>query len=139
MKYLLSWKVVAGLALLILWAWPAVAQTHTLRVDVPFPFTAANQSLPAGQYLFTLHSERPLGFLTAANTSDGCIVSLAGYVRRSGGSLEKGMLRFAKYGSRYVLTGIWQPGQAEGQAVAGSRPPNDYSKGASPVETVELR
>ena len=127
MKNLFSWKSVAvSVGLLALLAAPANAQSPAIRADVPFAFTAANQTLPPGQYRFAIEVDRMLLKITDL---DGTGIWVARLV--PGGSdrhvvdLEKGMLRFHQYGGRYFLSDIWRSGTVQGNALMPSRVPKE--------------
>jgi hypothetical protein len=119
--------VTVALALLVVWAAPVAAQP-AMRVDIPFAFTAGNQSLPAGEYRFTIDHDRMLTTIAPLDGSDVHLVRLVpGASERKSTAVEKGLLRFEKYGERYVLSEIWRPGSTAGKTVTGKRPPRELA------------
>src|SRR3712207_871114 len=111
MKSLLSWtSLMAALTLALFCAAPGFAQT-SMRVDVPFAFTAGEQFLPAGEYWITVESNHMLSVITSTDGKNRCLVTLVpGASNRPTPGLDRGLLSFEKHGVRYVLTGIWRPG-----------------------------
>ncbi len=130
MKSLLSWKSLAvAIAVLILGAASANAQISTLRVNVPFAFTAGTNVLPAGEYEINVHTDLMLSRIVPLNGDAVSLVRLVpGVTDRSPAKSEKGMLRFEKFGQRYVLIGVWRPGCVAGNSVVGGRPAREYAQ-----------
>jgi hypothetical protein len=86
----------------------------TVKADVPFAFTIANQTLPAGQYTVRKMSE--LG--TLAITSNGSALAMIQSNRVESASPQKlTKLVFHKYGDRYFLYQIWVQGEDAGREV----------------------
>jgi hypothetical protein len=130
MKKLFSWKSAAVLpVLVVLLAAPAAAQTPAVRADVPFAFTVADQTFPAGVYRFSVDLDH---MLVVIREERGLGIWLARLVpgdsSRPLRDTEKGLLRFYKYGDRHVLNGIWRAGSAQGNAVTPSRLPRELAK-----------
>jgi hypothetical protein len=130
MKKLFSWKSAAVLAgLVVLLAAPAAAQTPAVRAEVPFAFTVADQTFPAGEYRFLIDSDRMVVHIREERGLGIWLARLIpGASDRPKGNAEKGLLRFYKYGDRYVLNGIWRAGSAQGNAVTPSRLPRELAK-----------
>jgi hypothetical protein len=139
MKNLLSWKVLAGFVLPLIWAWPSAAQIQELRVNVPFAFTAGDQTHPAGAYVFTVDTIHLLSHIKISHGDHaGVIPVVAGGAERRASESNRAMLRFHKYGQQYVLAAVWKDSAAQGLAVA-DRPPREYGKAGSDAEFVDLR
>jgi hypothetical protein len=117
-----------GAAVLFL-ASPASAQSANMRVDVPFTFTAGNQSFPAGEYRIDI--DNGSHFCRIASISDRAVA----FVRvqpvtsqRTGSDTRNAVVRFAKYGDRYVMEGVWQRGSITGNTLVPTRHVNEASQ-----------
>ena len=83
---------------------PAFAQTGTIRVSVPFAFTAGKRTMPAGDYRVSVNGS----FLQLSNidakTTNGMLTNFTG-----GGPSERQAPRlvFHCYGSHRFLTEAW--------------------------------
>ncbi len=116
MKSINSMK--AGFAALavttLLLAAPASAETHWMRFQVPFQFTAGNEVMPAGQYEVVL-DEFPHILLRNLRDVDVHAVALSvKAVKRSSSNLGVGTLRFEAYGGEMYLTAAWARGHEDG-------------------------
>ncbi len=120
LKNKMIWAAI-GLAVLLLAA-PASAQTSILSFNSPFPFAVGAQILPAGQYRMTVDPEHMHLVVTSLNDTAFAIV---GFIpdggRRPAIKADKGLLQFTKYGPRYFLTGLWNPGANGWKKVSPSR------------------
>jgi hypothetical protein len=122
------WKSVTVALGVLLSAATAVAQPPSMRVAIPFAFTAGSRVLPAGEYRVTVDTDFLISRITSG-TDEGVLVQLVpGGTPRHPGKLESGMLQFHKYGERYVLSGIWRAGSIAGNEVVGARPPVEFAK-----------
>jgi hypothetical protein len=104
---------VAGILLL-----GATAQAETVRANIPFAFTAGDQTLPAGTYLVTYDRARSLLSLDAGPDANARLIA---HVAQFGASQEPGMLLFHKYGDRYLLKQMKTSGTREGAEIAPGR------------------
>lgn len=136
MKNLLSWKsIAAAVAVLLLCSGAVSAQTSTMRVNVPFAFTAGDRVLPAGEYHVMVHTDLMLTRLLPVNSNSVSLLRLVpGTTDRKAENADKGTLRFEKIGSRYVLIGVWRPGEIAGNAIVGSRPARELAKAPNSVD-----
>lgn len=100
----------AGLAILLT-AVPASAQTTVLTFDSPVPFAAGDRVLPAGQYRLTVERSH---MLFVIDSTSGSAFSTVRFIPDGGTGLEEtagtAKVRLTKYGARYFLTGVWNPG-----------------------------
>ena len=126
MKLLFSWKSAALCAgLLVLCLAPASAQT-AIRVDIPFAFTAANQTLPAGEYRFSVDADQRVVRIVEEHSRNIWLVRvIAGGEVRDSANIDKGMLRFTRRGMRHDLNSIWLSGSTLGTAVMRSKVPRE--------------
>jgi hypothetical protein len=130
MKNLFSWKFAAGLlGMATLIAATAAAQAPAIRADVPFAFTIADQTLPAGAYRFSVELDHKLVRITDEGGKKVWLARIvAGGFDRAGGDLNGGLLRFDRHGDRYLLSGVWRAGAVRGSAVMPSRLPRELAK-----------
>jgi hypothetical protein len=130
MKNLFSWKSAAGLlGLVALLAAPVAAQAPAVRADVPFAFTVADQTLPAGAYRFSVEFDQKLVRITEEGGNKVWLARIvAGGSDREAANLDNGLLRFSRHGDRYLLNGVWRAGAVRGAAVMPSRLPREVAK-----------
>lgn len=84
----------------------------TVKADVPFAFTIANQTLPAGQY--AVHKMNDLG--TLALIGNGSALAMIQSNRVEAAKAQKiTKLVFHRYGDRYFLYQIWVQGEDSGR------------------------
>jgi len=109
----------------------AQAQNYSIRVEVPFQFIAGEKMYPAGDYRLSVDGAvHTLTIRPQANTSIHMVPLTPGYERRTGGDLEKGMVRFTKSGNLHVLNGVWRGGSADGNVTYMSRAAKEAAKNA---------
>lgn len=87
---------------------------RSVRADVPFAFTIANQTLPAGQY--TVHKMNDMGYLSIKGNGSALALSQSNAVQ-SANPQKLTKLVFHKYGDRYFLYQIWVQGEDRGREV----------------------
>jgi hypothetical protein len=129
-----SWKSAAVCAgLLVLGMAPAKALTPGIRADIPFAFTAANQTLPPGEYRFSVDSDQRVVRITEEHGRKMWLVRMiAGGEVRDLHEVDKGMLRFTRRGQFRDLDGLWLSGSTLGNAVMRSKVKRELS--AAPVK-----
>ena len=112
-KYLFT----IALALPLLMAAAASAQTIHMRVTVPFNFIADGTTLPAGQYdIQTLGTTGKLLSIRNLNSWAGILVLSNSSESSNPSSRTK--LVFHRYGNRYFLAELWVQGHNTGNQVA---------------------
>ncbi|HEY2014146.1 MAG TPA: hypothetical protein VGH38_11640 [Bryobacteraceae bacterium] len=141
MKTLNSGKAVVvavGLAVLVM-AMPASAQS-SMRINIPFAFTAGNETLPAGQYNFVVDSNFSLCHIDSM--ADGSVHMVRfepGTSGRQKTDVRTGAVQFKKYGDHYLLTGVFRPGFVDGLATINSRRAIESAKNSgSAAEVVSI-
>jgi len=91
-------------------------------VAVPFNFVAGDQLLRAGEYRIDVDDARHILRIASADAGSVSYVRvLPVTTRRSTDAADRAVVRFAKQGEDYVLAGVWQRGELEGNTVAHSR------------------
>ena len=117
---------------------PAVAQT-TMRFNVPFAFVAGDHVMPAGAYRVTLDNSFGLArFEGLSDLSVQLVRLVPGGIERKTGSNYTGSLRFAKYGEKYFLDGVWKAGSIAGNATIPSKRMLESAKAGQPADTVSV-
>jgi len=91
---------VFGFALLLAAASAHAQITQTLRVQVPFPFVAAGQNMPAADYSVTITKDTGLIILRSPGCSAAALSIRNVY---PGKESYKSYLKFERYGDRWVL------------------------------------
>lgn len=121
MRYLnfknITLAAVAAAALL--WTAPAQAQEHRVRFEIPFPFVAANQVLPAGSYEVTLDNFSRVIFQSTADATVHAI-PLSRRSESRASDRSGALLRFQRLSGTMFLTNAWNPGREDGRAVVPS-------------------
>ena len=84
---------------------PASAQT-SLKVDVPFAFSANNQQLPAGSYWVQRQSDY---FLSIRNVKTASTVVVMIYPEKGSPLESHSRLVFDREGNHSYLTQVWTP------------------------------
>ncbi len=111
----------AGFVALTLASAAGAQQTVGMKVYVPFSFLAGERVLPAGDYWVRVDQQ----FHTLDLRADGETMSHRTLLQswgadRKGPATENGCLRFAVYGTDYVLKGIWTAGETRGYELTAS-------------------
>jgi hypothetical protein len=113
----------------------ASAQTSRTRMDIPFPFLAGNDVLPAGVYIVTVDEQlrRVLIEPRNGNPIRPLLFSLATTERNQSAAADA-TLRFQKYGDRCVLRAVFQPGSTDGHVLVMSKTEREWAALAEPGE-----
>jgi hypothetical protein len=98
---------------------PAAAQNSNLfRVNVPFSFTAGQLAFPAGDYRINVDTDHGMLHIDSlGGRATGIVRVLPGSSSRPETAADRGVLRFAKYGDHYFLTGLWKAGYVQSNRV----------------------
>ncbi|MEK7753941.1 MAG: hypothetical protein AAB654_18605 [Acidobacteriota bacterium] len=127
-------KRIAGtlsvLTVLGLLAVPLAAQSHKLKADIPFEFTAGGKVMPAGEYEIGFRADLSgvtQFYATEAHES----VVLLGHGVGGGNSQAESRLTFNKYGNQYFLAAVWAQGLSSGFGFQKSRTERELARTAS--------
>jgi len=133
-----SFMVVSAAALaLVLAAGSATAQSSiSLRADIPFEFTAAGKTMPAGEY--SLRSLAPPEIVAISATDGGAQALLLTQGAASNTVSDQSKLLFRKYGDRYFLAEVWSAGSLSGQRLPVSKAERELTKRAANFEVVAV-
>ena len=97
---------------------PALAQTtNAVRVNVPFKFVVANQTLPEGQYLFS--STKDNVFIQDSHGRTFAMVLTDAVTGRT--VPKAGQIVFQCYEQRCFLSEVWNPTEYAGRQLPKSR------------------
>jgi len=119
----------AGITMLLTAIAASGQLSHQSRVTVPFSFTAAGRSLPAGDYRVDMDLTRALVTLSAYNSKPIIFLTVGGGQPQNAQSY----LRFHRYGEHWFLQevavdGLTQEvpvGKREKQFIAANIPPDN--------------
>ena len=118
-------KLLVTVSFLTLLAVGSVFGQARVRVDIPFPFTAAGKVLPAGEYQF---SRDPNGAFIRVVGSKGESV-LAQVLTRIGAAIhttpQDTHVVFDKIGENHTLAELWIPGY-DGFALSNTKEPHEH-------------
>jgi len=125
-------NLIAVLTLGLLLAAPALAQTASMKVDVPFDFIVNGKTLPAGEYrvdsmstatstIAIRNAEKTAKILALTN---GCESTEAADVSK---------LVFHRYGNQYFLAQVWSAGNSEGRELPRSRAEREIASNNQPA------
>jgi len=84
---------------------PAVAQQNTYALRIPFKFSIAAQTLPAGEYRVGVISPGAVQIRGIDTTASAMVVTML--VRRSPAGPLNAELLFHRYGEQYFLARVW--------------------------------
>ena len=119
------WKTVGFLAALLATSTALGQSTQADTIaDIPFAFTVANHTLPAGRYTVTRVGETGLRISSPHN--QGTVVlthALEGKTPES-----KGKMVFHRYGDAYFLSEVWVAANGTGRKVFQSRAEEELSR-----------
>ncbi len=86
-------------------------QTHLITANVPFAFTVAGRSLPAGQYSFTVdiaeENVKVTGAAKGPNVLAPVLTQMASGIHTTATDAH---VVFDKIGETYILSEVWYPG-----------------------------
>lgn len=102
--------------------------TNQSFADIPFEFSAANQSLPAGKYSLSIVNPESDLKVMRIRSLDGkqSLILLMHSV--NGKTKEAAKLVFHRYGDRYFLAQAWTPADNIGMEAPKSRAERDVQK-----------
>lgn len=110
----------AALAAALVTAATATAQIHRpMTVNVPFSFTAAKTSFPAGKCELRPTSHQHMLTLRCEGEPGGIFLTGHGAYRTP--ARTESVLIFNRYGSRYFLSQVWAAGSSDGVELSKSK------------------
>lgn len=117
--------------LFVLAATPALAQSGTvLKANIPFDFSAANRTLPAGEY--TVRDGATVGgtVLIRHDDTKAAVAALAQPIYQNR-EAKQAMLVFHRYGDQYFLAKVINAGGATGREIVMSKTEKRLIRGRS--------
>ena len=106
-------NLIAVLLLSVLVAGTAVAQSKTVRANIPFDFVAGQKSLPAGSY--TVRSFGASGDVLGIKTDNSNGAMAMSHPVISSKRADKTTLLFRSYAGEYFLAQVWVEGEQAGR------------------------
>lgn len=128
-------NLIAVLTLGLLLAAPALAQTASMNVNVPFDFIVNGKTLPAGEYrvdglstststIAIRNTEKTAKLMALTN---GC---------ESIEAADASKLVFHRYGGQYFLAQVWSAGSSEGRELPRSRAEREVASNNQPAPQI---
>ncbi len=115
--------------LFVLAATPAFAQSGpVLTADIPFDFSAANRTLPAGEY--TVKGGSSAGTILVRNDDGKGAVAVLAQPTHSNGEGKKATLVFRRYGAQYFLAKVTYADGSDGREIVMSKTERRLIKGS---------
>jgi len=152
MKYQLgkALATISFLVAMIIVTTGSVQAQSQVRVNVPFDFTVANKTLPAGRYVVSRVQQYGTDSVLAISGANGHthLICLT-YAVRSLDTKGKVTLVFHRYGDQSFLSQVWSGDSSTGRAFAQSRSEREINRKAreaarnvvkneAPMETISL-
>jgi hypothetical protein len=106
-------NLIAVLLLSMLVTGTAVAQSKTVRANIPFDFVAGQKSLPAGSY--TVRSLGASGDVLGIKTDNSNGAMAMSHPVISSKRADKTTLLFRSYAGEYFLAQVWIEGEQAGR------------------------
>lgn len=112
-KHLLSTLAIATVLTTMMVVSAHAQNASTITVTIPFEFTAANKTLPAGDYVLRLEDSRSELKIQKSDRSTAEFVLINPVYGRDLQNQSK--LVFHRYGSQYFLAQMWIVGSSNGE------------------------
>jgi hypothetical protein len=110
-----SLQVIPLFALLLLAVGSSLGQLsldRSVKADVPFAFSVADEQFPAGEYIVSGVGSQGILALRGTGSQMRLVATQAAV---SSGPSNKSKLIFHRYGDRYILSEIWLEGDSRGR------------------------
>ena len=125
-------NLIAVLTLGLLLAAPALAQTASMKVNVPFDFIVNGKTLPAGEYRVDGLSTST-STIAIRNTEQSAKLMALTNGCESTEAAEASKLVFHRYGGQYFLAQVWSAGSSEGRELPRSRAEREVASNYQPA------
>ena len=131
MKNMISRNVVMLSLLVAVAAVSVMAQVRArVTAQIPFAFSVANQTMPAGEYSIQSHASANQSVLIRSNDNKAAVFALA-QGKQGKRDSDKTKLVFRRYGSQYFLAQIWTKGDVMGTEFPTSKSERQVMKSLS--------
>jgi hypothetical protein len=137
MKRMLMTAITVGLLVMMgrTWAYGQDPGTEPdLKAKIPFKFTVADTTLPAGEYMIKRLDDPNPNALELRNANDRIEVVFLTESAQADHSPAKSDLVFDKLGNRYFLSHIWVAGEKTGNRVIEPRAEQKLEKMGMKIE-----
>lgn len=91
--------------------------SRSLVVNIPFDFTVAGKSLPAGEYLVERSTQASADGLSLRNVENGAGAFVLTSTVQSNWRQAASRLVFTRYNEHYFLSQYWTVGESSGRAL----------------------
>ena len=92
-----------------------------LVANIPFAFSVGNQTLPAGEYIFSCVNKAEAQTILLIRSKDDRTSVMLQMLSRHGKVSETAKVIFHKYGDRYFFAQAWTSGERDGLEAPKSR------------------
>ena len=128
-------NLIAVVTLGLMLAAPALAQTASMKVNVPFDFIVNGKTLPAGEYqVDTLSTSASTIAIRNAEKSAKLVALTNGC--ESSEAADNSKLVFHRYGSEYFLAQVWTGGSTEGRELPRTKAEREIARSNQPTGEV---
>ncbi len=115
-------------------AFVSFANAQTMRISIPFGFSAGEKVLPAGEYRVELNRLSHRIALSHVDGTEGCYLPVKAFT--GSGAPEQGSLVFNQYGDRYFLSQVNARGAGMGASVFSDRAEREIARTQARVRKV---
>jgi hypothetical protein len=115
------------------------AENAKLVAEIPFPFVMSGQTMPAGEYTFSLNQSILVVRETRGNHSAMALTSPTISAKKlQAEKPNSGVVIFQRYGPESFLTGVWTGNAPEAHAVPETRRQKELAKRIGPADATAL-
>jgi hypothetical protein len=127
-----KWKTLIAVSIgVVLTTASAMAQEKTMSAKIPFDFAVKDQTLPAGEYIFSESDDHGYPLLSITNKDGNQHLFVNCNSIGSGDAKAHNELVFHRYGDQYVFSEMWAEGTLTGSSVPASNRENDLGRRAA--------
>lgn len=132
-----SVSALVSLILLVAVGAPLQAESmfeHSVKVTIPFSFSAGSQAMPAGDYTVSVNMDNQRIVLQSGGQSALALLTIP---KEANTIPTRGRLVFQQDGATFYLTEVWTPENSVGQVLV-HKSTNEVRHSKQPKNTVEI-